>query len=66
MSRSPLPFKQADVTRAVRAVTAAGVEIREVVIDSTGAIRIIAGKPVNSPTGLNPLDKWMADHAGET
>jgi hypothetical protein len=65
MSRGPLRFKQADVTRAVRAVTAAGVEIREVVIDSTGAIRLIAGKPANSPTGLNPLDKWMADHAGE-
>jgi hypothetical protein len=65
MSRGPLRFKQADVTRAVRAVIAAGVEIREVVIDSTGAIRLIAGKPENIPTGLNALDKWIADHAGE-
>jgi hypothetical protein len=59
MSRGPLRFKQADVTRAVRAVVAAGVEVREVVIDSTGAIRLIAGKPANTEAPVNEeTNEW--------
>jgi hypothetical protein len=51
MSRGPLRFKQADVTRAVRAATAAGVEVREVVVGTDGAIRIIVGGPASAPNG---------------
>jgi hypothetical protein len=49
MSRGPLRFKQADVTRAVRAVAAAGVDVREVVVDTDGAIRVIVGAPPTAP-----------------
>jgi hypothetical protein len=56
MSRGPLRFKQADVTRAVRAVTAAGVEVREVMVDANGAIRVIVGKPPAVPDGINEWD----------
>jgi hypothetical protein len=56
MSRGPLRFKQADVTRAVRAVTAAGVEVREVMVDANGAIRVIVGKPRAVPDGINEWD----------
>jgi hypothetical protein len=56
MSRGPLRFKQADVTRAVRAVTAAGVEVREVMVDASGAIRVIVGKPTAVPDGINEWD----------
>jgi hypothetical protein len=41
MSRAPFTFRQNDVTRAVNAVAAAGVDIARVEIDKTGTIRII-------------------------
>jgi hypothetical protein len=42
MSRAPFTFRQQDVTRAVKAVAAAGVGIARVEIDKTGRITIIA------------------------
>jgi hypothetical protein len=42
MSRAPSTFRQQDVTRAVKAVTAAGVGIARVEIDKAGKITIIA------------------------
>jgi hypothetical protein len=44
MSRAPSAFRQTDVTRAVRAVAAAGVDIARVEIDKAGTIRIITLK----------------------
>lgn len=61
MSRGPLRFKQTDVTRAVRAVVAAGVEVREVMVDAHGAIRVITGKAETPPIGNPALEKWLAD-----
>jgi hypothetical protein len=59
MSRGPHRFKQADVTRAVRAVTAAGVEVREVVVGTDGAIRVIVGSPINTPaTVVKAASEW--------
>jgi hypothetical protein len=54
-------FKQTDITRAVRAVVAAGVEIREVMVDANGAIRVITGKAGAAPIGNPALEKWLAD-----
>jgi hypothetical protein len=42
MTRAPSTFRQQDVTRAVKAVAAAGVGIARVEIDKTGKISIIA------------------------
>ena len=44
MARAPSTFRQQDVTRAVKAVTAAGVDIARIEIDKTGTIRIITLK----------------------
>jgi hypothetical protein len=46
MARSPSSLRQRDITKAVRAVAAAGVPIAHVDIDpQTGAIRVVIGKP---------------------
>jgi hypothetical protein len=60
-------FKQTDVTRAVKAARAAGVEIGAVKIDQVGpnsSITIIpAGK---TPEAGSELDKWISEHADST
>jgi hypothetical protein len=43
MSRAPSTFRQSDVTRALRAVAAAGVGIARIEIDKSGKIIIIVG-----------------------
>jgi hypothetical protein len=44
MPRAPSIFRQQDVTRAVKAVVAAGVDIARIVIDKQGRIEIITVK----------------------
>jgi hypothetical protein len=64
MSRGPLRFKQSDVTKAVRAVVAAGIGVREVVVDANGAIRIIVGEPANTSSVVDnqdDLDRELAE-----
>jgi hypothetical protein len=63
MARAPSTFRRQDVTRAVKAVAAAGVHIARVEIDKTGKIIIIPGdsQPVE-PAGYD-LDNWIAKRA---
>jgi hypothetical protein len=58
MSRAPSAFRQKDVTRAVKAVAAAGVSIARVEIDKTGKITIIAAAAVKPE---NDLDQELAE-----
>jgi hypothetical protein len=51
VARAPSKFRQGDITRAVKAVVAAGVEVREVLVDAAGQIRVVVGKPENVPDG---------------
>ena len=44
MSRAPQTFRQRDVTRAVKAVVAAGLDISRVEIDKQGSIIVVPGK----------------------
>jgi hypothetical protein len=45
MARGQLAFKQTDVTRALRAVSAAGQSVQRVEIDPEGKIVVFVGKP---------------------
>jgi hypothetical protein len=59
MARGPCTFRQQDVTRAVRAVAAAGVEIYRVEIGRDGRIVVVTQKPAPDPQ--NDLDRELAD-----
>ena len=56
MARSPSTFRQADVTRAVRAVVAAGVGIAQVEIDKSGKIVIVAASQPDEGAEANEWD----------
>jgi hypothetical protein len=67
MSRAPSTFRQQDVTRALRAAAAAGVDIARIEIDKAGKITIIAASGAAEPA--NDLDRelaeWEARHNGQ-
>ena len=65
--RSRSTFRQRDVTKVVRAVAAAGVDIARVDVDpENGAIRVVIGKPEaqDSPQGSldRELEEFEAQH----
>ena len=70
MSRQPCTFRQTDVTRALRAAKAAGVDVQRFEIDKDGKIVVVAGKP-GEKDPVNPqdgLDRELAEfeaHHGE-
>jgi hypothetical protein len=60
MSRRPCIFKQRDVSKAVRAIVAAGVQIERVEVDRDGKIVIVTGKQLES-LGRNEWDEVLDD-----
>jgi hypothetical protein len=60
VARAKCTFQESDVTRAVKAVTKAGVEVARVEIDTNGKIVVVAGKPVDEVTNKNPWDEIYA------
>jgi hypothetical protein len=59
MARAPSTFRQQDVTRAVKAVAAAGVNIARVEIDRAGKIVIITAEA--PPAAQDDLDRELAE-----
>jgi hypothetical protein len=57
MAKGQLAFKKTDVTRALRAVSAAGQSIQRVEIDREGKIVVFVGKPGEQDTEGNEWDK---------
>jgi imidazolonepropionase-like amidohydrolase len=49
MARANCTFRQRDVTAAVKAARAAGVEVARIEVDKDGKIVVIAGKPLEQP-----------------
>jgi hypothetical protein len=58
MARAPSTFRQQDVTRAVKAVTAAGVHIARVEIDKTGKIVIITADEADRLGETTEANEW--------
>jgi len=56
MSRAPSTFRQRDVTAAVKAVVAAGVEVVRIIIDRTGNIVICTAKAQDE--AANDKNEW--------
>ena len=60
MARAPSTFRQQDVTRAVKAVSEAGVHIARIEIDKTGKIVIITANTPDQPGKMTEANEW--DH----
>jgi hypothetical protein len=58
MARAPSTFRQQDVTRAVKAVAAAGVHIARVEIDKAGKITIITADGTVRPDDQREANEW--------
>jgi hypothetical protein len=56
--RRPSIFRQQDVTKAVKAVTAAGVHIARVEIDKTGKIAIITAEAPDGRGEAREANEW--------
>ena len=58
MARAPSTFRQQDVTRAVKAVTVAGVHIARIEIDKAGKIVIITADATGRPDEMAEANEW--------
>jgi hypothetical protein len=58
MGRAPCHFRQGDVTRAVRAVTAAGLSVARVEVDADGKIVVVPGMPLAEDRGARQINEW--------
>jgi hypothetical protein len=58
MTRAPSTFRQQDVTRAIRAVVAAGVGIPRVEIDKAGKITIITADAADGRNEVTEGNEW--------
>ena len=58
MARAPSTFRQQDVTRAVKAVSAAGVHIARIEIDKAGKIVIITTSATEAPGEMTEANEW--------
>jgi hypothetical protein len=58
MARAPSTFRQQDVTRAVKAVSAAGVHIARIEIDKSGKIVIITAGSTDQPDETTEVNEW--------
>jgi hypothetical protein len=48
MSRGPQKFRQADLTKAIKGIRRAGIEVGRVEIDKTGTIKVFAAAESSS------------------
>ena len=63
MARAPSTFRQHDVTRAIKAAAAAGVDIARIEIDKAGKIVIILATGAEPTKDSNPWDGVLSHDA---
>jgi hypothetical protein len=63
VTRRPTTFRQQDVTRALKAARAAGLEVVGYEIDPATGKVIINTNTRSEPKKASDLDKWLARHA---
>lgn len=56
--RRPLIFKKTDLTRALKGVRAAGMEIGRIEINKEGVIVMVPGKPEEPTTASAEANEW--------
>lgn len=56
--RRPSKFRKTDVTRAAKAVLAAGLEIARVEVAQDGSISVVAGKPSGAEDANAERNEW--------
>ena len=57
MARGPLTFRQNDVTRMVKAVVAAGVEVLRVEVDKDGKIIVVTSETGKTAPAIG-VNEW--------
>jgi hypothetical protein len=58
MPRAPCTFRQKDVTRALRATIAAGIEVQRIEINKDGKIIVVTAKPTEPAEVLTGGNEW--------
>lgn len=56
-------FRQADMTRALKAAVAAGVKPAQIVLEPTGEMRLIFADEAQATGPVNPLDRLLGHAA---
>jgi hypothetical protein len=56
--RRPSIFKKTDVTRAIKAVIAAGLDVERAQIDKNGTITVIPAKTADAVNKSDPRNEW--------
>ena len=64
MSRAPATFKQRDLTAALKAAKAAGIEVARVTVDKDGRMILELVTTRTGEATTTPLDEGLAAHAG--
>jgi hypothetical protein len=63
MSRGPVTFKQRDVTAALKAAKAAGLEVAKVEVDPITGRIVITTNAGGDKEPTTDLDRWLIKHA---
>jgi hypothetical protein len=58
MSRRPQPFRQSDVTKALKAAAKAGITVSHFEIDKNGKIIVVIGKPHAAAEVTAEQNEW--------
>jgi hypothetical protein len=65
MARAACTFRQADVTRAIRAIEAAGQKVRKVEVDKDGKVVIVIAQEDDDAAVDSERNEWDAEYGAD-